>query len=491
MKKKLTKNWGLKLIAMVSAVLIWLLIMNTTDPETTFTISGIPITFLHEESILNNDMVYEVIGSRTVSVSVTTRTRDQGKISEKNFIATADLNEIYGINSRVEIKVQLVNKEGDDYDVGSVVRKWDQTVFGVQIVTENVVTKDFEIEVVQEGQVSDGYDYWQCTLSQNKVSVKAPESQLRKIGGVKAIVDVSESAQSGKMTVPLTFYDTSGKEIKDLESIDASATAGTVEVDAVVQKTSPVSLDVVVQNKDKVSAGYRYITYRISRQSISVIGTMQAVAGLDKIQIEVDAADAKGYLRKQIDIMDYLPENVTVAGDDTLITIELVIEPEGSIDIEVPVENIAIKGEDSELLYLFAEDSVTVNIFGLKSDWEDLTAEDIQLSLDLRGLEAGEHVLKPVVEEIEGLTLEVTGELNLTIESVPEETTEGESEESTESETGDFTGDETGESTEGSTEDESEGSSESDAEASATEDAGTEESAETKERGGFWGAFGW
>ena len=419
MKEKWINNWGLKLIAVISAILVWLLIMNNNDPVTTFTVSGIPVEFINEATLTENDMVYQVVGSKTVAVSVTTRTNDKSKITAADFKATADLNNIYNVTSNVEVKVELIG------DV-SLVRSWQQIDYNVKVVTEDVVTKDFAIEVVQEGEVESGYDYRQCYLSSNTVALTAPVSKLNDVSAVKAIVDVSQSAQSETMTVPLKFYNASGKEIKSLSDLSIKAEMLEVDVDVMVQKTSPVSIDVVVNNKDKVADGYRYITYRISAQSISVIGTMQSVAGLDKIQIEVDAEGAAGEVTKQVDIMNYLPENVAVAGGNTIVTIRLVVEPEGSIDFEVPSRNISFTGTYGMLQYLVHQPTITVTVFGLQSDWENLTADDIHLVADVTGKNVGDYIVSLTPEAIEGLEITVQSEVNLTVQE-PETEDESES----------------------------------------------------------------
>lgn len=419
MRKKLTNNWGLKLISIIAAVLIWLLIMNNNDPVTTFTINGIKIEFLNEDSAITaNNMVYEVIGDKTASVRVTTRTKDRSKISKEDFKATVDLAEIYGVTGKVGINVQLVSD-------AALVRSWQQTTFHVNIETENIIEKTFEIEAVQEGQIEDGYVYRQCTLSQNTVTLRAPESQIAKVASVKAIVDVSQSLDDEQIPVTLRYFNASGKEL-NLRSLDIEASHETVDAHIVVQKTSPVSIDVVVQNKDNVAEGYRYITYRISSQSISVIGSKQSVAGLDKIQIEMDAAGATGDIVKEINLSSYLPENVSVAGGNTMVTITLVVEAEGTLELNISVEDIEIIGQNEEMNYLFGQKRIPVSIFGLVSDWEEITKEDIKLSVDVSGLEAGEHRLVLSVEEIDGLRIEVLEDLEVNIEPIEEETTESE-----------------------------------------------------------------
>ncbi|MBQ8814160.1 MAG: hypothetical protein IJZ85_06685 [Lachnospiraceae bacterium] len=421
MKEKLTNNLALKLIAAITAVLLWLLIMNNNDPVTTFTVTGIPVELVNAEVLEQNSLVYEVVGSKTVSVSVTTRTKDKRKITSKDFKATADLANIYDVTSNVEVKVELVGEDA------SLVRNWLQIDYGVSIATEEIVTRLFKIEVVQEGQVEDGYDYRQCTLSSEMVALTGAVSKLNDVSAVKAFVDVSESAESETMTVPLEFYNASGREIRSLNDMGIQAEMREVEVDVVVQKTSPVSLDVVVNNKEKVAAGYRYITYRISQQSISVIGTMQSIAGLDKIQIEIDAEGASGELTRQIDIQEYLPDNVTVAGGNTLITVSLVVEPEGTVELEVPSRNISFEGQEGPWAYYIHQPLITVSVFGLESDWEKLTGEDIYLIANVSGMGVGDHILTLSAVPIEGLEITVPGEVNLSVVDHEAEDETGES----------------------------------------------------------------
>ncbi|MBQ6875843.1 MAG: hypothetical protein IJN46_06375 [Lachnospiraceae bacterium] len=455
MKEKMTNNWGLKLIAIASAILIWMVIMNTTDPVTKFTVSGIPIEFLNEENaIIENDMVYEVVGSRTVAVEVTTRTVDKGKITKDDFRATVDLNEIYGVTGNVKINVQMVGEDA------SLVWEWEQKSMYVHIKTENVISKTFTIEAVQEGQIEDGYVYRQCTLSSDTVTLRAPESQIAKVHSVKAIVDVSQSLNDEQVPVQLTYYDANGKEL-NISRLEIEADREMVDAHIVVQKTSPVSIDVVVKNKEKVADGYRYITYRISEQSISVIGSKQSVAGLDKIQIEMDATGADANVEKQIDLQEYLPENVTVAGGNTIVKVTLVIEPEGTLVLNVPVASIVLLHKNEEMKYALSGNDVVVEIFGLVSDWEGLKASDIKLSIDVSELEEGEYSLSPEIKNIDGLKLTVSEPVALKVELINPPTEEP-------------TEESTAESDEESTEESTDGDSEQVSGTEADEEIGTE-----------------
>ena len=71
MKRALTKNWGLKLLAFVFSVLLWIIVMNIEDPVDERTFSGIQVTVTHPEIVTNPGNTYQILDdSRTVSVTV-------------------------------------------------------------------------------------------------------------------------------------------------------------------------------------------------------------------------------------------------------------------------------------------------------------------------------------------------------------------------------------------------------------------------------------
>ena len=70
MKEKILKNWGLKLMAVLLAFLVWFLVANIEDYTVTKTITGIPVEILNENAITDQDMVYDIVQGKTVDVKV-------------------------------------------------------------------------------------------------------------------------------------------------------------------------------------------------------------------------------------------------------------------------------------------------------------------------------------------------------------------------------------------------------------------------------------
>lgn len=73
MKRRLTANLGLKVLAFFSAVLMWFLVVNIDDPVTEKTYTGIPVSVINEEVVTTTNRTYQIVDNTqevTVTVSV-------------------------------------------------------------------------------------------------------------------------------------------------------------------------------------------------------------------------------------------------------------------------------------------------------------------------------------------------------------------------------------------------------------------------------------
>lgn len=71
MKKKLTANLGLKILAVLISVVIWFIVVNINDPVDKTVFRNVPVEILNADVITNEGKVYEVLdGSDTIDVTV-------------------------------------------------------------------------------------------------------------------------------------------------------------------------------------------------------------------------------------------------------------------------------------------------------------------------------------------------------------------------------------------------------------------------------------
>ena len=95
MKDKLIDNLGLKVIALLFAVVLWLLVVNINDPIESRTFSNIKVNVLHEEIIENQAKTWQVLDN-TDSVTVVVRGKRSilERMRTEDISASADIKEL-------------------------------------------------------------------------------------------------------------------------------------------------------------------------------------------------------------------------------------------------------------------------------------------------------------------------------------------------------------------------------------------------------------
>ena len=78
--------------------MLWLIVLNIDDPNTSKVITNIPIQIENANAITDLNKVYTVVAGDTASVSVTGPRSIVDKLSATDFVATADFTELSTTN---------------------------------------------------------------------------------------------------------------------------------------------------------------------------------------------------------------------------------------------------------------------------------------------------------------------------------------------------------------------------------------------------------
>ncbi len=137
LKMSLTNNIGLKFLAVLIALVLWLAIVNVNDPEKTITVSNIPISVTNESAITSRDMVYNVKSEQYLNITVSGKRSIVSNLSAEDFRATASLKELSKVNS---IPVDVTTKNASLGRKITIVKQSAQTIL---VDVENVEEKRF------------------------------------------------------------------------------------------------------------------------------------------------------------------------------------------------------------------------------------------------------------------------------------------------------------------------------------------------------------
>ena len=152
LKKMLTDNIGLKVIALVLAILIWLFVSNQNDPVRSMILSNVPISIVNEDSFADIGMVAEPEGSGTVTLKVTERRSVLNRLARNgsNFYVEADLENINEMNT-VPLKVTCDNSAvtWDEISISpaSLKRQWVTCSFWTTRITLSSTAASAETEL--------------------------------------------------------------------------------------------------------------------------------------------------------------------------------------------------------------------------------------------------------------------------------------------------------------------------------------------------------
>ena len=95
MRKRITNNLALKILAFLIAAFLWLVVVNIDDPVDDKTFSNIPVQVTHEEVITDNNNTYQIVdNTQEINVTVTAQRSVLDKIRTEDIVATANMKEL-------------------------------------------------------------------------------------------------------------------------------------------------------------------------------------------------------------------------------------------------------------------------------------------------------------------------------------------------------------------------------------------------------------
>ena len=105
MKEKQNKRWGLKLLSVLCAFLVWLGVVNVADPVMTSTVE-VPVEIVNGEVLEASGLKYEIIGKKTTTVSYEVKTTNAHRIRPADFRAYADMTDLWSVTGSIPVKVR-------------------------------------------------------------------------------------------------------------------------------------------------------------------------------------------------------------------------------------------------------------------------------------------------------------------------------------------------------------------------------------------------
>ncbi|MBQ1192532.1 MAG: hypothetical protein IIX45_00195 [Lachnospiraceae bacterium] len=408
MKKYLTNNILLKIISVIFAIMLWLIVLNIDDPNTTRTISNIEVMVENADAVTSLDKIYTIASGETATVTVTGPRSIVDKLTASDFIATADfkdLSQTYSVPVVVELKKQTYK---------------DKVVINVKTNTmrleiEDIKSKEFEVKVKNTGYLEEGYVIYKNRVTNVLATVYAPESVMNTIAGVVAVVPANGQSEDFISEIELSCIDLNGREI-DLVKNNIQIDSPTATVNSTVYYSKDVNITEDFENV--VSDGYSIVSKNLSENTVTIVGNRNIIEGIDSIiipsELLVLEEGNKDY-SITCNISNILPEGVYLYGDIKEVTVTMHIDRLVQKRFDIDVKKLALVNiPDDYVASIVTKGRFSYTLAGMEEVLKDYQTQDAY-NVSLENLTEGTHKVKVSIELTNGLTLisDVYVEVNL------------------------------------------------------------------------------
>lgn len=381
--KRITNNFGLKILALICSAVLWLVVVNIDDPNTTR-------TFTTTVSIENSDYLagigkyYDIVNnSNTVTFKASGKRSYLERMSNSDFKAVADLKMIEDL-SRVPIEITAQRYGSSIAVVGKA--------YYLELEVEDLISKPFVISMQTEGKVAERHALGEMKASPTLIRVSGPASVVNTVDKAVATVNVEGISQDMTDSVIPVLYD---KDDNEVDTRELSFNIQNIMVSMQILDTKEVTLN--FQTTGMLPEGYEYLGIEYSPQTVAVKGTSAVLNTINSITVPkevLDLTDATGDIEKEVDISAYLPTGVSLVDSaQAKIAVDVKIERHEKKTFQMPTANITAGNLSSRYAVKFLTETIDVELEGLTSDLEALDAGTLTGSIDVAGMTEGEHTV--------------------------------------------------------------------------------------------------
>lgn len=430
MKNRLFEHPVLKIVSLVIAFIVWLVIMNVSNPVITRTISNIPVNVSNASYIESMNLSYALAdGFDTVSVQISANRSVTERLMQGSITANVDLTQIIDMESSPVMVPVTVSVPGVNPSAVTVIPR------NIQIRLEEMESRDFVINPVTGSTTpARGYEVGSMVSSPEKMTIRGPKSLIERIDKVQAEVDVSYLREDSYLGATIHVYDKNGDELNDarMKYLTFSINENAIRVQVNLYQ---VMTDVAIEAETygEPMPGYQIGEVTLTPQTISIAGTDAALEEFrkngSKILVTeesraVDISGASEDVEIRVNLPDYLPGGIRLAegfSETVVVTVKILAYNTGSVELET--KNIEKKHLKNGYSAVFDSASLDIRFKGTDEGIKTLTADQISASVDLSGIEPGSTSVPVDVTLPEGFELaeEVRADITITETTVVKE----------------------------------------------------------------------
>ena len=391
------KNTKLKFISFGLSLILWILLINSSNPIITKTFHNIPITVKNEQSITEIGKTYAIKSEETVTVSVKCNKKNMDFIKNEDIVVIADFDKLSDVYS-----IALTGKVTD-------VPNAEVYIFNdtIKIALEDLVETEYKVEINQQGTSNDDCFVSEIIPKKETISIKGASSTMRIIDKVCVDIDITDVKSNRTVRATPIVYDKNGAVIDNSKLLLDTNTVD-VEIKTLPAKTIP--LHITLNPSDEFTKTL-IKSYDSDIKEIKIAGEENQLNTINEIYIDVpitintSQAETENFA-KNIKFKDYINiEGINLTNIELSANISISFNEKNiTRTIQVPTKNITFTNKSNRYNYAPADENIVVTISGNKNNVIAISENDIKLAVDVNGYYTGTKNIKVKCTPIEGIS---------------------------------------------------------------------------------------
>ena len=397
----MTRNkLGSILLAITIAFGLWLYVVTNVSIEDERTYHDIPVAFEGEIALEERGLMITHGTDATVDLRLYGARTNLNKLTSSNINIKVNLARIYDVG-QVEV----------DYDISypgdvpsNAFTELSKNPSTITLIVEERIKKEVPVTVSFTGSVAAEYlcDVDNVTLDQPYINIVGPSSAVSKIEQAVIDLDLTDRTETIAESFQYTLCDGTG------EPVDAGM---------VVADTAQIHLDLAIRRFKELPVTYTLVegggaskdnvTITMDTSVIRVSGSDMALESLTEINVGViNLANIKEDT-SLIYTVD-LPDNVSNLSGVKEVKVDVALK--GLTTREFNIEDIRVTGVPRGMSYELVTKKLTVVLRGPSALINKMTANDLVVTADLSGKDAGTVMVNAGIDTV-GETYDAVGAL--------------------------------------------------------------------------------
>ena len=381
------------IISLVIAILLWMYVEYTEQPDIEQSISRIPVTFTGYDELKNKGLVLTDGETSYVTIKIKGTRSVVSRITADDIIITSDLASISAAGEYQRSYSVTLPGSVSENEV-TVVSKSPVTVY---LRISNLMTKTVDVRGTLEGEIADEYAAEEFVFDPAQVTVTGPQEIVEQVEYAYVVINKNNVGETIEQDVEFTLMSGDNTAI---DKTDLTLSADYIHATLPIVKVKTLDLSVELIPGGGLTADS--VDVRISPIQITISGDETILDDMDTFPLGTVDLGALMTGETTLTLPINLPQGMKSISGETEAAVTVTVN-DNTVTQSYTVDNFKLEGAPEGFVGTLVTQSLVVDLRGTQEAFQELSEAEVWGIADLSSLSVGAGTYSvPVTIEITG-----------------------------------------------------------------------------------------